>query len=405
MDFKNKLKNFWRLNAQSAKGFTLVELIVVIAILAILACIAVPAYSGYVEKANKAADEQLLANVNQAFAAACASNGEDHFSQNPNTTKISLTDADSDGDREVIVLENDNAAIVSSFGDFFEGGEFKVFKELYYNGELGMFKDLNSNIFNQIFSSLDLTDEQEKLMASIFGNIGTEELMEKIDIVTALVANGGDAFVAMLVGTDGANIDAMAKSMGYTGMTDEKFAAAYSEMLATKMAEGMTEDEATNYILANYAVLQAAKTTMDSNKTTTEWLTALQSEDYVTMTKNLMNQSDAGAQQEGMSQAAMMYAMYTAYANGLEEGETKTEALENVQDISKFVNAMGADEGFSQYLKNVDGQAAKDLDGYVAAMSIIDKSVENNGDAVSDLLVNGYSNAELLAGLNGLLSE
>ena len=44
-------------------GFTLVELIVVIAILAILAGIAVPAYSGYIKKAEQAADIQLLSPV------------------------------------------------------------------------------------------------------------------------------------------------------------------------------------------------------------------------------------------------------------------------------------------------------------------------------------------------------
>ena len=56
-------------------GFTLVELIVVIAILAILAGIAVPAYSGYIKKADKAADLQLLAAVNESFQAACVAEG------------------------------------------------------------------------------------------------------------------------------------------------------------------------------------------------------------------------------------------------------------------------------------------------------------------------------------------
>lgn len=44
---------------KSSKGFTLIELIIVIAILGILALIAVPKFSGYVDKANEAADKQL----------------------------------------------------------------------------------------------------------------------------------------------------------------------------------------------------------------------------------------------------------------------------------------------------------------------------------------------------------
>ena len=59
-------------------GFTLVELIVVIAILAILAGVAVPLYSGYIAKANDAADYTLLDSVKTAAIFAATEKAEDY---------------------------------------------------------------------------------------------------------------------------------------------------------------------------------------------------------------------------------------------------------------------------------------------------------------------------------------
>ena len=57
------------------KGFSLVELIVVIAIMAILVGVAVPVYTSYIEKAQKASDEQYLADVVYAAQLFAAENG------------------------------------------------------------------------------------------------------------------------------------------------------------------------------------------------------------------------------------------------------------------------------------------------------------------------------------------
>ncbi len=89
------MKKFMKKLAKKAEGFTLVELIVVIAILGILAGIAVPAYSGYLKKANKAADETTLAAVKTAAMANAAKEGTvTKIIATESTVTVWLNDAD-----------------------------------------------------------------------------------------------------------------------------------------------------------------------------------------------------------------------------------------------------------------------------------------------------------------------
>lgn len=54
---------------KTRKGFTLVELLVVVAILAILASVSVVSMMGFMEKAHRSNDEQLVSNINSVLFA------------------------------------------------------------------------------------------------------------------------------------------------------------------------------------------------------------------------------------------------------------------------------------------------------------------------------------------------
>ena len=93
---------------------------------------------------------------------------------------------------------------------------------------------------------------------------------------------------------------------------------------------------------------------------------------------------------EGLAQASMAYGLYTAYA-----AKNNITVSDNPADV---LLALDSDEDFKDYINNVDGsgQAQKDLDGYLAAMNMINTNVSSNKTAVSDILVNGFANESLV---------
>lgn len=381
-------------------GFTLVELIVVIAILGILAGVGTVGYSGYIKKANEAADQQLLGFVNQAFAAACVENGEDMSTLGDGSATMPLT-----SEKKINVAGVTPAAYQSAFAKYFAGNEsamFKVYNALQFKG--GVFVGTDAKAYKYGDSTVYLTDADIKaLQESAYitaDGLGIENLLTKVDSVvnfgTGMILNeegtGLSAF-GQLLNTDEYRTF-LANSLGF-----ESTNSAFDD----KMAELSGGDPTVaQKILVNNAVLYAAKNSTTSKDDLFTILTS-------TNPKKAITDGMDGDTGKGLAQASAAYGLYTAYVYALPDDYTeedsdgntvtKQQLIANTSNPVDILNGLD-NENFQKYLKNADGswteQAQRDFDGYMAAMNMINSSSANNTAAVEKLLTNGFTDPDLV---------
>ena len=389
-------------NRQS--GFTLVELVVVIATMGILAGVGSAAYSGYVKKANEAADLQLLGAVNTAFASASYDAGQ--YDGRPSGGAASLTE---DG-RVAQVISS-----VDRDGKFFEryffgnrDSRFKLYTNLAYDRTTGTFhgavltaatdKDGNTVLHYSINGQdYEFTATRAQLAAFRASTFGGKSMT-----MNGLTGNVGGMINALNSALGGGNF--LASVLINAGMAPET--------LGIKPDENENYSELDKQRLANAALLLTASKT---DETTAERLLAVFTTNAADEGEEepLINPADMG---ETMSNVGAMYGIMTAFAHS-EQAEDWTTTVDgkeyNAQEYYDYVNqqiaaaansgrdggeklsdilaALGQLGAFAQdedgnltdqfwnYVgdpESSDSQINKDLDGYISAMQALSQNQE-----------------------------
>ena len=372
-------------------GFTLVELIVVIAILGTLAGIAVPTYSGYVKKANMAADQTLASDIANAMQL--------QYYADPAAAEAGYIILKHGADPDFNAFGE--KALKAAFGDNWgSAARLKYdgwkFDKALFNAMMGISNGYASSVPG----------------SSYIQNVGPKQLLNDVQYCASSLAR-------FLAGLDKYEGDGGAQLLN-------KFVTGDSNATGRPaVLEGLSDAEITADVLANATVFGLASTlnntsdTVQTNFSTGYYIDRFHStpinvdaddvlvdvantyaalEAYVGYVKSL---DDATLGEWGKQDKAAIIAEFDALNNKINSANGKSDVVDAFNTHGEAIYNINNYAEFYDGYKN--GQAAEDGKAYIAIMQTVNGLGADYADELSNTELFG-NNPELANRVNAFVA-